>query len=65
MKTYQIKGFMKPKGQEDKEWQKIGEGVGIKLPDEVDPYEEIQKNFKLISSRWLFTIDEIKDIEKE
>ena len=65
MKEYKITGFMKPKGQEDRGWQKIGEGVGIKLPDGVDPYEEIQKNFKLVSSNWLFTVDEIKNTEKE
>lgn len=65
MKEYKITGYIKPKGEEDKEWQKIGEGVGIKLPDNLDPYEEIQKNFKLISSRWLFTVDEITDQNKE
>ena len=65
MREYKITGYMKPKGKENEEWQRIGDGVGIKLPDNLNPYEEIQKNFKLISSRWLFTVEEITNKNKE
>lgn len=42
-------------------WQKIGDEVGIKLPDDTNPYEAIQSNFKLIASHWLFMIKEVKE----
>lgn len=60
MKEYKITGYIKPKGAENKDWQKIGESAGIRLPDDINPYEEIQKSFKLVSSNWLFTVDEVK-----
>ena len=60
MKTYQIKGFIIPKGAEDQGWKTIGEDTGITLPNNINPYEAISNNFKLIASYWLFTIKEIE-----
>ena len=59
MKTYKIYGFIMQKNND--KWQKIGDEVGIKLPDDANPYEAIQSNFKLIASHWLFMIKEIKE----
>ena len=63
MRFYKVTGFVMPKEQEDKGWQKIRDGIKIQLPDFVDPYDAISKSFKLEASRWMFTIDEISEEE--
>lgn len=64
MKEYAIKGYLMLKDQEDKGWQPIQEGLGIKLPDNINPYEAISANFKTIASHWIFTTDEITKKEE-
>lgn len=63
MKTYRIRGYAKPIGKENEDWQKIGESAEIELADDVNPYQVIQSNFNLIASNWMFTVDEIKKKE--
>lgn len=59
MKYYEITGYIIPKGQEEKGWQKIRDGVKIQLPDEVNPYDAINQSFKTEASKWMFVADEI------
>ncbi len=60
MKEYKVFGYVIPKDMENPSWQPIGEGVSVKLPDDINPYESIAENFKLIASYWLILIEEIK-----
>lgn len=61
MKIYEIHGFIMPKDQN--EWQDLGEGMGVKLPDDVDPYDAISQNFRTIASHWLYMINELEKEE--
>ena len=58
MKNYKITGFIKPKEKED--WQPLGGDLGIQVPDNLNPYEVINSNFKAIATHWLYIINEIK-----
>ena len=60
MKEYLVIGYMMDKNHEDKGWQKINDGVSIKLPDDVNPYEAVGSQFKLVASHWMFSIEEKK-----
>ena len=63
MKYYKLTGYIMPKGQEDKGWQKVREGVKVQLPDNVDPYRAIDQTIRTEASEWLFTVDEITEQE--
>lgn len=59
MKYYSIKGYAMPKGQEDKGWQELSNSVQFKLEDNINPYEAINQDLKLVASYWLFIVNEI------
>lgn len=59
MKEYLITGYLMPKGQEEKGWQKINDNTKIKLPDNLNVYEIVAQNFKIAASHWLFIAEEL------
>lgn len=59
MKAFKITGFIKQKGKENEDWQPLGKDLAIQVPDNLNPYEVINSNFKAVASYWLYIVDEI------
>ena len=65
MKIYGMKGYVKYKGKEDQDWEKLKENLAFKLPDDIEPYQAVCADFKRIASYWLILLNELTDNNEE